>query len=403
MPRLRKKWSLPPTNRAASATSEVGAPEPIRSGRISRRNISVPARLRLWPSSPICSIWAAIALTSTGRRASAPRVCSSGPSTSDIQRSRSIDLRRRRRRSAAPCRGPRSASSRRCRRAPGRAARTSTSTGSPRRPSARPCGGGGRGPATPRRRGRAPPRPPPAWPASPSSSSAPMRAPRSGPAARSQPIGGPACRNSPRPRPSASDAGPDVDQLGARPRASGRPPSALPGPCRGSASTRARSASMPASPSGGRQSTWVTAHRLRGQRVGEQLGADGDDARCAVEQASSRRLRSTSATACRAAAALDRKTRRRPRAAPRPAGAGPAGRPRWRTATRRPRAPGRRRGAAATAAREGRGELGGRVRVGAVPEHHVEQQHAAASGPRPRRRSGRAGCAGRSSGAPGPG
>ena len=50
-----------------------------------------------------------------------------------------------------------------------------------------------------------------------------------------------------------------------------------------------------------------------------------------------------------------------------------------------------------------RGQLGGRVRVGAVPEHHVEQQHAA---PRVRglgARSGRSGCAGRSSGAPGPG
>ena len=51
--------------------------------------MSVPARLRLCASSPICTIWARIALTSTGPW---PRTaaCSSGPSTADIQRSRSI-------------------------------------------------------------------------------------------------------------------------------------------------------------------------------------------------------------------------------------------------------------------------------------------------------------------------
>jgi hypothetical protein len=34
-------------NRAASAISDMGAPESIRSGSSSRRNIKVPARLRL--------------------------------------------------------------------------------------------------------------------------------------------------------------------------------------------------------------------------------------------------------------------------------------------------------------------------------------------------------------------
>ena len=88
MPRLRKKWSLPATKRTASATSEVGAPESMSSGSSSRRNIKVPARLRLWPSSPICNICAAMALMSTGpwRRTA---VCSSGPRTSPIQCSRS--------------------------------------------------------------------------------------------------------------------------------------------------------------------------------------------------------------------------------------------------------------------------------------------------------------------------
>ena len=58
-------------------------------GSRSRSSMSVPVRLRLCASSPICTIWARIALTSTGPW---PRTaaCSSGPSTDDIQRSRSI-------------------------------------------------------------------------------------------------------------------------------------------------------------------------------------------------------------------------------------------------------------------------------------------------------------------------
>ena len=61
----------------------------IMPGSSSRNSISEPARLRLWPSSPICSIWAMIARMSIGpvERTAWLRI---GPSTSVIQRSRSI-------------------------------------------------------------------------------------------------------------------------------------------------------------------------------------------------------------------------------------------------------------------------------------------------------------------------
>ena len=73
--------------RTAWATSAVGAPESIIAGSTSRRNISVPARLRLWASSPICSICVRIPVTST---CSAERTaaCSRGPRTSPIHRRR---------------------------------------------------------------------------------------------------------------------------------------------------------------------------------------------------------------------------------------------------------------------------------------------------------------------------
>ncbi len=88
MVRLRKKWSLPLTKRTTAATSDAGSPDSTRSGTTARRNSEVPARLRLCPSSPICSICAMIAVTSTppARRTAD---CSAGPSTADIQRSRS--------------------------------------------------------------------------------------------------------------------------------------------------------------------------------------------------------------------------------------------------------------------------------------------------------------------------
>ena len=50
----------PPRRRPASA------PLATRAGPRSRSSIRVPARLRLWASSPICSIWPRIAVTSTG-------------------------------------------------------------------------------------------------------------------------------------------------------------------------------------------------------------------------------------------------------------------------------------------------------------------------------------------------
>ena len=87
--RLRKKWSLPATNLATSATSPGGRPESISAGRISRRNIRVPARLRLWPSSPICTIWPMMAVMSIGP-AARTAIASAGPRMSAIHRSRVI-------------------------------------------------------------------------------------------------------------------------------------------------------------------------------------------------------------------------------------------------------------------------------------------------------------------------
>ncbi len=89
IPRLRKKCSLAPEKRTASATSAGEASAVIMPGSSSRRSMSEPARLRLCPSSPIWSIWAMIARTSTGPvlRTAWRRI---GPSTSPIQRSRSM-------------------------------------------------------------------------------------------------------------------------------------------------------------------------------------------------------------------------------------------------------------------------------------------------------------------------
>ena len=61
----------------------------ISAGISSRSSISVPARLRLCPSSPICTIWPMIAVMSTGP-AVRTAAASAGPRTADIQRSRSI-------------------------------------------------------------------------------------------------------------------------------------------------------------------------------------------------------------------------------------------------------------------------------------------------------------------------
>ncbi len=87
--RLRKKWSLPPMNRATRATSPDGKPLSTRWGSRSRSSMRVPARLRLCPSSPMASICPTIALTSTGP-CTRTAARSAGPSTAPIQRSRSI-------------------------------------------------------------------------------------------------------------------------------------------------------------------------------------------------------------------------------------------------------------------------------------------------------------------------
>ena len=161
--------------------------------------------------------------------------------------------------------------------------------------------------------------------ASPSNSIAPISAPRSGPDARSQSIGGPACRNCPRSQPERLAGRAYVDQLGARARASARPRCALASARRGSASTRgelvlgarrAAAASRRAS----------TGDRLRGERVGEQVRRPPSPPSAAPSLSSPLIRAHQRPTACRAAAALDGKTARRPPAAPPPGGRGPAGR-----------------------------------------------------------------------------
>ena len=75
-------------------------------GARSRSSISVPARLRLCPSSPICSIWVRMPVTSTGSAARHGRAAAAArarrPSSAAGRAPRA-----RRRRSAAPCRAPR--------------------------------------------------------------------------------------------------------------------------------------------------------------------------------------------------------------------------------------------------------------------------------------------------------
>ena len=70
--RFRKKWSLPAMKRATAATSAAGSSSSIRAGISSRSSSEVPARLRLWPSSPIWSAWAIIARRSIGSRRARP-------------------------------------------------------------------------------------------------------------------------------------------------------------------------------------------------------------------------------------------------------------------------------------------------------------------------------------------
>ena len=190
----------------------VGKPESIIAGSTSRRNISVPARLRLWPSSPICTICATIARD-------VDRV--GGPHGVLQQRAEHVGHPVQPLDDLGPVgavaqhlaeplveRAPRLVAGRRR-----RAGRTPTSTARRRRPSARPRRGRGTAPSSRRRRPRAAAPPPPGSAASPSKSSAPISAPRIGPDARSQSTGGPACRNWPRLQPERLRRRAYVDQV----------------------------------------------------------------------------------------------------------------------------------------------------------------------------------------------
>ena len=197
----------PPPRRRPSAK-----PESIIAGSTSRRNISVPARLRLCPSSPICTIWAMIAFTSIGP-AARTACCSSGPEHVGHPVQPLDDL-------GAVGAVPQHLAEPLVERAPRLVAgRLVAQAEHPHRRRddaghrADRAAASGRAPSSRRH-------PPPAAgvassavAAIPSNSIAPMSAPRIGPDARSQSTGGPACRNSPRPSPSASDAGTYVDQV----------------------------------------------------------------------------------------------------------------------------------------------------------------------------------------------
>ena len=247
-----------------------GARRRSASGRISRRNISVPARLRLCPSSPICSIWATIALMSTGpcgaHRRLQQRAEHVGHPAQPLDHLGPVGAVAQHLAEALVQRAPGGAAVHRVAQLehPHRRARSRRPSG----PTARWWWHGSSGDPVAAGERRA--RPPPPWRPAPRTAVAPISAPRSGP--------GRAVPADRRPGVQELAAGqaerlrgrPDVDQLGAGREHPLDRRARWPGPRRGSASTRARSASVPASPSGGRQSTSVTWHGLRGQRVGEQ-------------------------------------------------------------------------------------------------------------------------------------
>ena len=83
--RLSAKWSLPARNRSTSTAPSRGA----MAGASRRASSAEAATDRLWPSSPMASAWPISVVTSIGSdaRTAASRT---GPSTSDIQRSRSM-------------------------------------------------------------------------------------------------------------------------------------------------------------------------------------------------------------------------------------------------------------------------------------------------------------------------
>ena len=85
--RLRKKWSFACMNDSTLAMRSRGWSSRTRNGASSRIRSDVPARLRLWPSSPICSTCAIRLRMSMGP-------CSA--SASDITGASSVSIQRRR-------------------------------------------------------------------------------------------------------------------------------------------------------------------------------------------------------------------------------------------------------------------------------------------------------------------
>ena len=55
--RFRKKWSLRSMNSKTSAARSRSGQVRTIAGVTARKNSDVPARLRLWHSSPMCSAW----------------------------------------------------------------------------------------------------------------------------------------------------------------------------------------------------------------------------------------------------------------------------------------------------------------------------------------------------------
>ena len=55
--RFKKKWSLRSMNSNTCAARSRSGQVRMMAGVIARRNREVPARLRLWHSSPMCSAW----------------------------------------------------------------------------------------------------------------------------------------------------------------------------------------------------------------------------------------------------------------------------------------------------------------------------------------------------------
>ena len=92
MPRLRKKWSLPPTNRAASATSEVGRARVDEVGQQLAQEHQRPGAVAVVPLVAHLQHLGGdrLDVDRAGFARERTAVCSSGPRTSDIQRSRSM-------------------------------------------------------------------------------------------------------------------------------------------------------------------------------------------------------------------------------------------------------------------------------------------------------------------------